>query len=194
MMIDYQLLHESIHFYESYDYQRIETPWLVTKAISDITKPPGASSYVVKKDCETKEKVFVASGEQGFLYLINKGHLPSEGQFQTITPCMRNDSFDQIHTKYFMKNELIWYSPKVMCADNALIVAQHALKFFKLMAPNASMKIVNTGDLSWDIELDGVEIGSYGVRKSLICNWVYGTGLAEPRFSTLVKASYGRIS
>jgi len=52
------------------------------------------------------EKVLVASAEQSFLYLYLKGFLP-KGSYQSTTPCFHYDNFDDLHTKYFIKNELI---------------------------------------------------------------------------------------
>ena len=107
-MINYGLLQEASDYYESIGYPRVESPWLVTEAISNITKPMSATNYYVTKEYRGDyKKVFVASGEQSFLYLINKGFLPKSGKYHTITPCMRNDSFDDKHSKYFMKLELI---------------------------------------------------------------------------------------
>jgi hypothetical protein len=37
-----------------------------------------------------------------------------------------------------------------------------------------------------DIEVDGVEVGSYGRRACALGAYDYGTGLAEPRFSGVV--------
>jgi hypothetical protein len=196
-MINYELLHKSIeHYRVAGDYQRIETPWLVTKPISDITKPLGASTYMVKKDDEKTEKVFVASAEQGFLYMINKGQLPAQGKFQSITPCMRNDSFDIHHTKYFLKNELINYTTDIRgFVSNAAtmrrldMMIMIAREFFQsLLGWNEEgVTVEKTGENSYDIMLNGVEIGSYGIRTCDICTWIYGTGLAEPRFSTVAR-------
>jgi hypothetical protein len=33
-----------------------------------------------------------------------------------------------------------------------------------------------------DLYLNGIEVGSYGIRKHNSYQWVYGTGLALPRF------------
>lgn len=45
------------------------------------------------------------------------------------------------------------------------------------------------GHLQLDIQLDGIEIGSYGVREFLGQHYIYGTALALPRFQqALVKA------
>jgi hypothetical protein len=47
---------------------------------------------------------------------------------------------------------------------------------------NNEIKIVKT-NIGYDLELNNIELGSYGVRKYGQLHWVYGTGLAEPRFS-----------
>ena len=102
-MIDYSILAASTDYYTSKGFKRIESPWTVTQAVSEITKPKGAKEFALVHD---DGKVLVASAEQSFLYLYLKGFLPL-GQYQSITPCFRSEPFDQLHTKYFMKNELI---------------------------------------------------------------------------------------
>lgn len=194
-MIDYGLLADAIRYYEIKGYKRVESPWLVTKAISDLTKPKGATSYIVQKDNEEKQKVFVASGEQSFLYLINKGFLPP-GKYQTITPCMRNDAFDIEHTKYFMKLELIEFTCGVFENREQSVrgIIIDAMNFFDAQIVNAfpnldeihMCDVTQTATLSWDIKYKGIEIGSYGHRECPFCQWIYGTGLAEPRFSRLL--------
>ena len=187
-MIDYNMLASAADQYEECLYKRIEAPWLVTKPISDITKPQGCSTFMVQKDTEDSLKAFVASGEQSFLYLINKGFLP-DGSYQTITPCLRNDSFDALHTKYFMKLELITFSTEVSLHGETLILkhmindALSVMKSFMNEEDHCRLHIVKTGDYSYDINYDGTELGSYGWRECSFCNWFYGTGLAEPRFS-----------
>jgi aspartyl-tRNA synthetase len=48
-------------------------------------------------------------------------------------------------------------------------------------------KVVKT-DFGFDIELNGIELGSYGIRRNQENKllWIHGTGLAEPRFSNVV--------
>lgn len=188
-MIDYEMIGDAIHFYSAIGFSRLESPWLVTKEIADITAPPGSSTYIVQKDTETKQKVFVASGEQSLLYLINKGFLAEEGKVQTVTPCMRNDAFDETHTKYFMKLELMNYSidNDLSSSSNVDRMIESALTYFKCHVPRSDLKVVENAEQgSYDIMLDEIEIGSYGYRTCLFCNWIYGTGLAEPRFSRIV--------
>lgn len=189
-MIDYEMIGDAVNFYSAKGFARVESPWLVTKEIADITAPPGASTYIVQKDTETKQKTFVASGEQSLLYIINKGFLPGDGKVQTVTPCMRNDPFDETHTKYFMKLELMHYSTSDDLSSFANVdrMIDAALAYYKCHVPQSDLKVVEVSGPSktFDIVLDGVEIGSYGHRTCLFCNWIYGTGLAEPRFSRIV--------
>ena len=60
-MIDYGRLDRSLKFYESFGFKRIESPWTVTKDVSDITKPPGG-----------KDKVLVLLVSKFFVF-ISKG-------------------------------------------------------------------------------------------------------------------------
>lgn len=178
-MIDYALLDKSIQHYEKYDFIRIESPWLVTDYVDQITRPKDAIPYHIPN----KNKNFVASGEQSLLYLYLKEYLPM-GRFQTITPCLRNDPFDLTHTKYFMKNELI-ITDKV--SEETLDFMMHrALEFFR---KEVSQQVVplKTDD-GYDLMLGDVELGSYGIRHTEFLSWVYGTGCAEPRTS---RAIYG---
>lgn len=189
-MINYEILHRSTKYYESSGYQRIEAPWLVSEAISNITKPANVENYVVRRT--GKEKVFVASGEQSFLYLINKGFLP-DGLYQTITPCLRDEKFDETHTKYFIKNELIYFTKQFSYEDELFNVCDSmlhdALDFFSLYFKHSDLEIVDTTE-GWDInhKPTGVELGSYGVRRCSFCTWAYGTGVAEPRFSRVLNS------
>jgi hypothetical protein len=185
-MIDYGLLQKSIDFYEKAGFKRIESPWLVSEAINKITAPEFVEQYYVTKGDKTK--TFVASGEQSFLYLINKGFLP-EGSYQTITPCMRNDVFDSWHTKYFLKNELIIFGKSASNKFAVDSIVDLAASFFKNQISKDhkdELEIVKTPD-GFDIEFHGVELGSYGHRECDFAEWIYATGLAEPRFSKTMK-------
>lgn len=188
-MIDYGLIDAAIGNYASHGFDYVEVPWLVSEAVSDMTRPIEAAQYVVTKD--SKRKAFVASGEQGFLYLVTKGHL-APGSYQTVTPCIRNDPFDETHVKYFVKNELFVldpvYAPTMVedLVDTAFVLFEIFL-VDKVGRSGWKLSKVNT-EVGTDIELNGIEVGSYGTRKNSLCQWVYGTGLAEPRFSRLINS------
>lgn len=184
-MINYGRIQQTMDFWERSGFKRIETPWTVTQAISDITRPALAQDFKLIHD---DNKVLVASGEQGFLYLYNKGFLP-KGKFQTTTPCFRKEPFGPFHTKYFIKTEII--DTEHVNEDNlSVLVAQARQNFTNLLPdgyPEESIVVIDTsyhlGYPSFDIELNGLEIGSYGIRSCSFLDWIYGTGIAEPRFT-----------
>lgn len=178
-MIDYRLLHNSTVYYQKLGFQRIESPWTVTQAVSDITKPAGAKEFALKHE---DGKVLVASGEQSFLYLYLKSFLP-KGKFQTITPCFRYNSFDTLHSKYFMKNELIITDD--VSVEALEFIIKSAKEFFTQYL-NKEPNVVAVAKNQFDIEFEGIELGSYGVRSCDYLRWIYGTGVAEPRFSSVL--------
>lgn len=182
-MISYKNLADSIDYYQSHGYIRIEAPWLVPPCIDDITKPVDKKHYMLKHN----DKCLVASGEQSFLYLYLKENLP-KGKFQTVTPCFRDERYDLYHEKYFMKNELIITDD---ISDVALSqIINDAFNFFSSKVINKDkLQIVQT-DIGFDIVYNindnkAVELGSYGIRECEFLQWVYGTGCAEPRLSKL---------
>ena len=173
-MINYLNLHNSIEYYESKGYKRIESPWTVTPQISAITKPKDCIDYELKHN----KKVLVASGEQSFLYLYLKGFLP-KGRFQTITLCFRDELFDDLHTKYFMKNELI--ITDIVNKYNLLEMINSCYDFFETLL-GSKTEVIETS-IGSDIYYDNIELGSYGIRECGFLKWIYGTGCAEPRLS-----------
>ena len=80
-----------------------------------------------------------------------------------------------------MKVELYW--PKHYGRDVGDVL-RDAATFFGL--EGAIPEIVET-DEGWDINVGGIEVGSYGSRSIHDHLWVYGTGLAEPRFSQALR-------
>lgn len=175
-MINYQYIQDSISYYEERGFLRIEAPWTVSEKVSDITKPDGALNMQFKHN----DKCFVASGEQSFLYLYLKEFLP-KGQYQTTTPCLRYENFDFLHTKYFIKNELI--KTDIVNESELNKMVDIAFNFYKKYIPGIDVVKTNIG---YDIEIKGNELGSYGIRSCEFLDWVYGTGCAEPRLSKLI--------
>jgi hypothetical protein len=187
-MINYKNIQDSIEFYENRGFKRVESPWTVTKAISDITKPKfGPNETVTDFTIKEKNKVLVASGEQSFLYLYNKGFLP-KGQYQTVTPCFREEQFDAYHTKYFIKNELI--KTDIVETQSLHTVLEIALDFFTSKL-GSDVKIETViPNKEYDISFDKIELGSYGIRHCDFLSWIYATGVAEPRLSRVME-KYG---
>lgn len=177
-MINYNILASSIDHYNNYNFKRIEVPWLVSHLSDDITRPDSAIPYIVNNT-----KRLPASGEQSFINLLLKEQLPP-GCYQTITPCFRNDEYDMIHTKYFLKNELIITDLQLSAPIfRLLIVAQ---RFFEKYLGVNTITRVKTKD-GWDLMYNDIELGSYGYKEYGHLKWYYGTGVAEPRLSNTIK-------
>lgn len=188
-MINYNLIDKSIKFYESAGFARVESPWTVTSEVLNITKPPEAKDGF--RLIHDNNKGLVASGEQSFLYLYLKGFLPL-GQFQTVTPCFRFENFDFLHTKYFIKNELI-KTDSTELKDLEIIIGMAMAFFIEIGFTKEKLRIRKTGVKSYDIEFQKneleipLELGSYGIRQCEFLKWIYGTGIAEPRTSSVLK-------
>lgn len=183
-MINYKILGDSVEHYETNGYVRVEAPWTVSEQVENITRPDEAIAFQLVHN----DKCLVASGEQSFLYLYLKDFLP-KGQFQTITPCFRYEAFDFLHTKYFMKNELI--KTDLVNTDELEKMINLAMSFYRKYFPASALDVSNLEDGSFDIVLETegpvFELGSYGIRTCQYLEWIYGTGCAEPRLSNLIK-------
>ena len=181
-MINYRLIAEALEYYQDQGYELIDVPWTVPKNVLKITTPEG----VVFEDNKYLDKYLVGSAEQSFLQLVKSNQLPF-GNYCAVTPCFRNDEEDELHQKYFMKVELFSYVYKWWELNSTLEMMILDAKTFMSMFTFGSAKVVETENdrskESYDIEYNGIELGSYGIRKHENINWVYGTGLAEPRFS-----------
>jgi hypothetical protein len=156
-------------------FQIIEAPWYIPKWIDEITKPSDRNSIITNLgDC------LPASGEQSFLSIWDK--LEDGGKYQTITPCHRNEPVeDEWHLPYFMKNELIIKGGQ---NEDVIWIAKTCQQFFQIYSKKqVDFKFTSEGI---DLEIDGIEIGSYGIRTYNNMRWVYATGCAEPRFSKLI--------
>ena len=198
-VIDYSLIAEACEYYELFGYSRIEVPWWATADIVNITKPTGVSEDN-NYQLSVNGKCLLASGEQGFLYLANKGQLPP-GRYQTVTPCFRNEPYDRYHVKHFMKLELIQLCNTPIEQSSVEQLAGDALALFKKLAPTADLRIIKTGvkdpiALPFTEQLDivlhisdkqQIELGFYGARHAPFAVWLYGTGIAEPRFSRAMR-------
>jgi hypothetical protein len=175
-MINYNLISKAIKKYKELGYKHIEVPWSVSKEIIDITLPPGLIAFPAED-----QNFFVGSAEQSFLHLIINENLKC-GKYVAASPCFRDDKVDKYHKKYFFKVELIHYTNKRSLDKQDLNdVIVDAYSVFKSMTKKKIL-FHKMKDMV-DLEIDGIEIGSYGIRAFKDFNWVYGTGIAEPRFS-----------
>lgn len=183
--ISWEYLIRTIEYFKSRGYKYIEVPWLVSnEAIRSTFNGPISEVF--------QNKYVVGSGEQSFVQLQLDGKLPI-GKYVTLTPCFRDEiELSDIKQLSFMKVELYdfraFYNAKFALMETIKLCETW---FNKLQ--DTAVNIVRTGESEYDINLHGIEIGSYGIRtynKTLNekneCHWIYATGLAEPRFSTVV--------
>ena len=174
--INYKRLLESIDYYQTDGYNYINLDWTVDSLVSKITKPE------YKKDFYLDENVLVASAEQSFLQMMFDDKLP-KGKYVGLTPCFRDETIDELHRNYFMKVELI--NTEHVTEYDLQMMLNVALVFHQKYI---DCKIIQLEDNTYDIvSLNGIELGSYGIRKYKDLEWIYGTGCAEPRLSIATK-------
>lgn len=186
-MINYGYIERSCRFYEQKGFTRLEVPWWASKDVVHITKPADI------KDREdfylpVNDMVLVSSAEQSFLALAKESKMPV-GRFFAVTPCFRNEHETAMSCKYFLKTELIDTSIRADILDDVRLLGDMvnvAMGFFREIVPSVELLKLVCTDEGWDIEYGGVEIGSYGIRFHEYMNWVYGTGVAEPRLSRAI--------
>jgi hypothetical protein len=186
-MISTRIIHEAIHYYDAVGYIPIDVPLTIDPDISAAARPPG------RIDLPYLDKVYPASAEQSFLQLIREGTLkPTDfskpgaiyrGRYQAITPCYRDEPvLDELHHKIFLKVELI-----VVGVNDAQKLIKSARSFFNYLGIDTGIKSEKD---HLDLVAGGVELGSYGTRVFEGIPYVYGTGVAEPRTSFVLKKLY----
>lgn len=174
--IDYPLLGQAVDHYKSKGFRYVEAPWMVSRDITVLTCPDDDLVF------RTQDGDLVGSAEQG---MIAK-NLPRDVLFVACGPCFRrlDNVHDGYHFDHFMKVELgIRVDSILRAARERDVLITAAIDFFQTITDH-DLDIVITPD-GYDINISGIEIGSYGFRRIQDYYWVYGTGLALPRFSQL---------
>lgn len=177
--IDWQKIARAVKYYKSLGFEYIEVPWKVSEYAAAITCPD--AGYLERVD----GLVLPASGEQGFLDLEIDRLMPvtRNPNFVTCTPCFRAGDVGRspFHHTRFMKVELYVRCDNREQAERvAYELLLKAKRFMSIDSATISVTTLN----GWDLEINGVEVGSYGARcHERIGWWAYGTGLAEPRYT-----------
>lgn len=175
--IDYSLIHRAIEFYTMKGFVYVDAEWTAPKNIMGITMPP----WVKGVDASLIGPL-VGSGEQYFLNEMYYGRL-KPGRYCCATPCFRDDKEDELHGQYFFKVELIDTE-----SDGLMRLINTARDFFYSEGIGCSQITIESDHEQYDL-IDNnfrIELGSYGARKhDDIGSWLYGTGVAEPRFSII---------
>lgn len=184
--IRWDLLSQSLDWYRSKGYQYIEVPWVVQEKAIQVTMPGD------RKALETRDGYLVGSAEQSFIQMMQDNQL-APGRYVACSPCFRDEVEDETHQRYFMKVELIevFQASTFTLHQATAKMVRDAMGFFLSVIPApGAFNVTQVGFNTQDIELNGVEIGSYGFRETTLSSkrilehkWVYGTGLALPRFN-----------
>lgn len=181
-MINYKILTNALDYYSENGFTYKNVEWLVDEKIADITKPDFVRNFYID------DKALIGSAEQSFLQLIHDGSL-SPGKYVALTPCFRDDIVDLTHKRYFMKVELI--DTLDTSEERLTVIIDICLNFFN---KHTNVSLEKTGELMYDIidTKTGIELGSYGIRShKLVGSWIYATGVAEPRLSTVINLNNG---
>lgn len=180
-VIDWFKVSHAVMFYKSIGYNYLETPWVVPIQVCDITRPPSADW--LRLDQRGVHECYkgtwgepVASGEQGLLNI--RGQLEVGKLYVTATPCFRpeRELVEGVTQGQFFKVELMATAHGMMN-----VVLDHARRCMTTWC--LGLEIVTTAE-GCDLYLNGLEVGSYGEREHNGFKWTYGTGIAEPRFTT----------
>lgn len=196
--IDYARIGRAVTYYRTRGYTYLEVPWIVEHESTKVTLPVAAKAMATYCG-PAYEGDLVGSAEQSFIQLLRRDQL-APGKYVAVSPCFRHEAvYNDRYQPYFMKVELIAVLPPgqdiARGAKEVLVydmLATDAFEFFssELTEEQESFLQYEPQDaLATDIELAGIEVGSYGYREWLDHRWIYGTGLAEPRFSVARKAT-----
>jgi hypothetical protein len=182
--IDWRLLSSAVEYYKNCGYHYVEVPWLVHESVNRMTLPRNTSSLKI----ENKGSL-IGSAEQGILSLVLSNQL-ERGKYVACSPCFRNEPhLDKYHQTYFMKVELyndidvneIAVGCMIHTVEDFLTYEIEGLQRYQLIHDDKTNEI--------DILLNGIEIGSYGIRTINGHSWVYGTGLALPRLTLAMETN-----
>jgi seryl-tRNA synthetase len=177
--VDYALFGRAMEEYILRGYSYVETPWVVPERIIRATLPEEFTYFEQVIDGVSRGGL-VGSAEQGFLAL----DLPP-GAYVSAGPCFRDEQpIDIFRRPYFMKIEL-FVTTEIGAPERVMTDAREVMNLFT----DQVIQPVKTDD-GYDLEIAGIEVGSYGERfVEPHGRWVYGTGLALPRFSVATALS-----
>jgi hypothetical protein len=189
----YKRLQHAVTYYEKCGFKYIDVPWAVSEEAVNITRPAWAVGDSLQYKAGGTPLFPVASAEQSFIQLqLDAINNPLEsritGSFCALTPCFRNEPvLDDLHQPYFMKVELISWDKTTREDMNKMIAGARLLfeeNLWVTCVHNAEPDPIGVTAYDLVTTHTGIELGSYGIRETeKLGRWLYGTGLAEPRYS-----------
>ncbi len=196
--MNYRNIATAVDYYKNLGYEHFpEAPWMVSSHAYNATKPTDAPDIALIPESAGNLgndlfRYLVASGEQSFLQMMIDGQ--DLKRAICVTPCYRNDKFDSLRRPNFMKAEVI--NAHDVDEGHLVHMISEAVAFF---SQYCQVRVVKTSAKpEFDIieKNTRIELGSYGIRERFISNrrfaWIYGTGCAEPRLSTVLSRISGK--
>lgn len=171
MMYDLHLLSLASSFFQKKEYVYSPVPWLVDEASVRATLDP-----TEKDPWHCAGGYLIGSGEQGFIQILPT--IAPNSRLCTLTPCFRDEVEDEFHQRWFVKLEL--FSNIVTEAEFGYMLCS-CTEFYSSLG--CLPKQVKLGEMLVDITINDIEVGSYGVREVGDVKFIYGTGIALPRFN-----------
>ncbi len=165
----------AVLYYKERGYIEADFPYYANIDAINITMPVGniALSHL-------GDTAYVGSAEQSFIDCILNGE-PYEGSFMAFSPCHRDEKHLSSKTNLiFSKLEL--YSTSKSYMNILQDVKQFIVREYGILREN--IEIIQTEN-GHDLELNGVELGSYGMRTVNGFTYAYGTGITFPRWNIL---------
>jgi hypothetical protein len=154
----------------------------VDEAAAVIPSPTGDKGIAYTVD---GGDVLVCSAEQGFIadFIHKRREYVYGRRYFAVSPCFRNETLDETHSKWFMKLELFGI---VVNEDAALWMRSgfvtDADRFYRKSGVKTKGQPTNIG-VDLNDAKTGLELGSYGYRVVNDTYLIYGTGVALPRLS-----------
>ena len=160
------------------------------------------SRFDTRESFKVQDKFLIGSAEQGFLELYLQNKLTSN-QLMSVSPCFRNEPEDYFHQQEFIKLELICFLDKPTDIDFRFnddysnikrLVINFIIKKLKIKASDIFISgVLDSNSIySEDILINGIEYGSYGIRQFQDKYYIYGTVVALPRVSKILKSIEGK--
>ena len=163
--------------YEARGWKWLDAEWAVKDDACRMTLPSGMeATKVTWQNADTMS--LVGSAEQSFIDLMLRNSICS-GKWQAITPCFRNESYTEpARRNVFIKLELFLCDMQSEKLQGVISDAAEVMYVITGIMPN---RVINED--GYDLEINGIEVGSYGCRKVNGRPYIFGTGCAEPRMT-----------
>ncbi len=165
----------AVLYYKERGYKEADFPYYANIEAINVTMPKGNIALP-----HIGDTAYVGSAEQSFIDCILNDEA-YEGSFMAFSPCHRDEQHLSSKTNLiFSKLEL--YSTEVPYIDILLDAKEFIIREYGILRDN--IEKVKTKD-GCDLMLNGVELGSYGMRTVNGFTYAYGTGITFPRWNIL---------